>query len=159
MSNHGQEKYNETPEGRFYNAVEYKDMLMDQVDAVHTLIDPDIGTSLGLETLQAIKIAATIDPELHHIDSAADLIFILKERIETTMRDMERALMDMRAYPDDVKADILPDLQERYIELDEQLEHLVDDKLHGVVPAAISRKMTVLERELNDMCLLIEAHE
>ena len=153
------EKYDETPEGRFYNAAEYKDQLMDQVDAVHTLIDPDVGTSLGLETIQAIKIAATIDPELHDAASAADLIFVLKERIETTMRDMERALMDMKAYPDDIKADVLPDLQEWYNDLDEELGQLVDDKLHGVVPAAVSRKMTLLERKLNDLCLLIEAHE
>ena len=157
MSN--QVKYDETPEGRFYNAVEYKEMLMDQVDAVHTIIDPEVSTSLGLETLHAIKIAATIDPELHDVASAADLIFILKERIETTMKDMNSALTDMKAYPPDVKADILPGLQDRYNDLDKRLELFVDDHLHGIVPAAVSRKIRLLERELNDLYLLIEAHE
>ena len=96
--------YDGSPEQRFYDASDYRNELYDQIDAVHTLTDPTVGTDLGLRPIDAIRIAAKIDPELHDKPTVKALIRSLVERVDIESAIRKQALADMENYPDQVKA-------------------------------------------------------
>lgn len=148
---------NGSPEQRFYDAANYRNELYEQIDAVNTLTDPDIGTDLGLRPLDAVQIAAKIDPELHDKPTVEELIQSLMDRINTESAVMKNALADMEKYPDEVKAEIMPDLNDRYKELFDRLEDLNYTKQPDR-PEAILREIIVKERLLNDAYDLVMAH-
>ena len=149
--------YDGSPEQRFYDASDYRNELYDQIDAVNTLTKPDVGITLGLRPIDAVKIAAKIDPELHDEPTASGLILALMDRVDIESDVRKQALTDMEAYPDDVKAEIMPDLSDRYKELFDQLEDLKYTQQPDR-PEAIIREVRIREHMLNDMYDLVMAH-
>lgn len=149
--------YDGSPEQRFYDASDYRNELYDQIDAVHTLTDPTVGTDLGLRPIDAIRIAAKIDPELHDKPTVKALIRSLVERVDIESAIRKQALADMENYPDQVKAEIIPDLSDRYKELFDQLEDLKYTSQPDR-PEAVIREVRVKEHMLNDMYDLVMAH-
>ena len=149
--------YDGSPEQRFYDASDYRNELYNQIDAVNTLTKPDVGITLGLRPLDAVKIAAKIDPQLHDEPTVSGLILSLMDRVDTESEIRKQALADMENYPDEVKAEIMPDLSDRYKELFDQLEDLKYTQQPDR-PEAIVREIRVREHMLNDMYDLVMAH-
>ena len=149
--------YNGSPEQRFYDSADWRNELLDQIDAVNTLTDPDVGTSLGLTVLEAVRICTKIDPDIG-ATTAEELITTLKERVDAEQEVVDQALADMAAYPEETKSDVLPDLQERYEELYDRLEDMGDIKV-DLKPIETVREIIKTERHLNDMYSLVMAHK
>ena len=151
------QKYNELVEQRFYDAADWQNDLMDQIDAVLTLTDPEVGTSRGLKPIDAVKICAKIDPKIG-AETAEELVNVLKERADAEQDVMDGALSIMESYPDALKADILPELSDRYKELFDRLEDLGDIKV-DFKPIETIREVITTERLLNNIYSLVMAHK
>ena len=146
----------QTAEVRFHEIAEVKNELLSQLDAVITLTDPEVGTSLGLKVTEAIQIAARIDP-LIGATTPDEMIEALRRKVEDAESVMEEALSVMKNYPADVKAEILPDLQSRYEEVFDRLEEIGDIKV-GNHSLKTIREVVMKERVLNDAYSLVMAH-
>ena len=145
-----------TVETRFYEIAGAKNELLSQLDAVMTLTDPEVGTSLGLEVTEAIQIAARIDP-LIGATTPDEMIEALRRKVESTEVVMDGVLSVMKNYPADVKAEILPNLQSRYEEVFNRLEEIGDIKT-GNHSLETIREVVTKERVLNDAYSLVMAH-
>lgn len=146
----------QTVEVRFHETAEVKNELLSQLDAVITLTNPEVGTSLGLKVTEAIQIAARIDP-LIGATTPDEMIEALRRKVEDAEVVMEGILSVMKNYPADVKAEILPDLQSRYEEVFNRLEEIGDIKV-GNHSLKTIREVVTKERILNDAYSLVMAH-
>lgn len=145
-----------TVEVRFYDAAEVKNELLNQLDAVMTLTDPEVETSLGLRVTEAVQIATRIDP-LIGATTPNELIEALRGKVEDAESIMEEALSVMKNYPANVKVEILPYLQSRYEEVFNRLEEIGDIKT-GNHSLKTIREVVTKERVLNDVYSLVMAH-
>ena len=153
-----------TPEGRFYEAADQKRTILEQMDAVTVLLHPDMAPHFGLQGIDAIWIARTIDPELFDIHTEQGLMDALRAKVEALEQEAEVALQAMRNYPEDVKADIYPDLKEHYEDLDETIkgtwmERQSEIEQFGKPLLATSKALLEHERMLNDVYALMIAHQ
>ena len=154
------------PEQTYYDTTDYRNQLLDQIDAVRSLIDPDLGDKFGLKPIDAVMIAKKIDSRIN-AETADELIGALKEMIENLQDPIDGALDEMKAYPEDVKREILPELQDRHKELEDRYNALFDQDEDyeldhfGRVLNRLKRirMIRITEREISDMHALIMAHE
>lgn len=149
------------PEQKYYDATDYRNELLDQIDAVRTLIDPELGNRFGLKMIDAVMIAKRIDGRIK-AETVDELIKALQEMIGNLQDPIDEALDEMGNYPEDVKREILPELQDRHKELSDRCNNLYDQDDHFGSPLSRLERIRMIrttEREINDMHELIMVHE
>lgn len=157
-------KGDQVPEQQYYDATDYRNELLDQIDAVRALINPDLADRYGLKAIDSVMIAKRIDKRID-AKTVDEMIGALKEMIAALQDPIDAALNEMAAYPEDVKAEILPELQDRHQELVDRHNALFDQDMdldHFGQPLdrlGRIRAIRITEREINDMHALIMVHE
>ena len=110
------------PELRYYDLIEQREVLSEQMDAAYTILNPDKSVKFHLDPIEAVRILSKTGSVLEEADSIQDLYDNLRTKVCEKTTEIAKALVEISQYSREVKDRAIPDLLDWHIDLQERKE-------------------------------------
>ena len=150
------------PIRKYHELADKRRLVYDQIDAVRTYANRGVVTEIGLSFKESIDLVMTIDADLHNEVTEDQMISQLQKRIQEMDLEIDEAIVDVFEETRRQKNQVLPEISDRYYELDDRLADLAIRKkaeifVCGQVSPETQWRIVQNERLLNDIYELLMA--
>ena len=150
------------PIRKYHELADQRRLIYDQIDAVCTYMNRGVVAEIGLSFKESMDIIMTIDADLHNEVTEDQMISRLQQRIKDLTLVIDEELVEIFGETRRQKNRVLPEISNRYWELDDRLENLAIRKkaeifVCGQVSNETQWKIVRNKRLINDIYTLLLA--
>lgn len=108
------------PELRYYDLIEHRQVLSEQMDAAYVILNPDKSVEVHLDPIEAIRILSKTGSALEESNSIQELYDNLRAKVCEHTTAIAKVLIEISQYSREVKDRAIPDLEDWFDDLTEQ---------------------------------------
>ena len=152
------------PIRKYHELADQRRLVYDQIDAVRTYMNRGAVAEIGLSFKESMDIIMTIDADLHNEVTEDQMISRLQQRIKELTLVIDEEIVEIFGETRRQKNRVLPEIYNRYWELDNRLADLSIRKkaeiiICGRVSSETQWRIVCNERLINDIYALLMAVE